>query len=57
MAEISGIHHVSVTVTDIERSVPSYSDRNGHGHDNRYDDGPPSAISDARTRYGRRRLW
>jgi glyoxylase I family protein len=26
MPEVSGIHHVSVTVTDIERSVPWYSD-------------------------------
>ena len=26
MPEISGIHHVSVTVTDIERSVPWYSE-------------------------------
>ena len=26
MPEISGIHHVSVTVTDIERSVPWYTE-------------------------------
>ena len=26
MPDVSGIHHVSVTVTDIERSVPWYSD-------------------------------
>ena len=26
MPEVSGIHHVSVTVTDIERSVPWYSE-------------------------------
>ena len=26
MPDVSGIHHVSVTVTDIERSVPWYSE-------------------------------
>jgi len=26
MPDIAGIHHVSVTVTDVERSVPWYSD-------------------------------
>ena len=26
MPEVAGIHHVSVTVTDIERSVPWYSE-------------------------------
>ena len=26
MPDIAGIHHISVTVTDIERSVPWYSE-------------------------------
>lgn len=26
MPEVAGIHHISITVTDIERSVPWYSD-------------------------------